>query len=193
LREMLNAIFYVIRTGCQWRLLPHEFPAWKTTYHSFRLWRKAEVWEQRHTTRREQLRGVWGRDVQPRAGIIDSQSVKTTAVGGERGDDGAKRIKGHKRHVLVDTQGWVLTVKVHPANVMDRDGVTLLLPPAHIKAAFPRLMHVWRAAGYNGTEKGQDGSEKHLGWTTQMVKPPPRRVIILEHVEPTPRLPPAQY
>ncbi len=185
LREILNAIFYVIRTGCQWRLLPQEFPVWKTTYHDFRVWRKAGFWEQMHHTLREQLRGVLGRPVQPSAGIIDSQSVKTTGVGGARGYDGAKKIQGRKRHVLVDTQGLVLTVKVHPADVMDRDGVMMLLPPASIKAAFPRLTHVWLDAGYNGKDKGHDWIEKHLGWTTQVVKPPPRRVIVLAHVEPT--------
>jgi putative transposase len=187
LREILNAIFYVIRTGCQWRLLPHEFPAWKTTYHYFRLWRKAGIWEPMHHTLREQLRVVEGRNAQPSAGIIDSQSVKTTGVGGARGYDAAKKVKGRKRHVLVDTQGFVLTVQVQPADVMDRDGVMSLLPPAQIKAAFPHLTHLWLDAGYNGKEKGKDWIEKHLGWTTNVVQPPPRRVMVLEHVEPAPR------
>jgi putative transposase len=128
-----------------------------------------------------------GREAQPSAGIIDSQSVKTTGVGGEKGYDGAKQIKGRKRHLLVDTQGLVLTVKVHPADVMDRDGVALLLPPEHIRASLPRLTHVWLDAGYNGKNKGSDWIEQHLGWTTQVVKPPPRRVLVAAHVEPTPR------
>lgn len=128
-----------------------------------------------------------GREAQPRAGIIDSQRVKTTGVGGERGDDGAKQIKGRKRHLLADTQGLVLTVTVPPADVMDRDGVTPLLPPAPIKAAFPRLTHVWLDAGYNGKDKGQACIEQHLGWTTQVVKPPSRRVLVAADVEPTPR------
>jgi putative transposase len=128
-----------------------------------------------------------GREAQPSASILDSQSVKTTGVGGERGYDGAEQIKGRKRHLLVDTQGLVLTVNVHPADVMDRDGVTLLLSPEHITVEFPRLTHVWLDAGYNGKGKGQDWIEQHLGWTTQVVKPPPRRVLVATHVDPAPR------
>jgi putative transposase len=138
-------------------------------------------------TLREQLRVAEGRNAQPSAGIIDSQSVKTTGVGGERGYDGAKKVKGRKRPVLVDTQGLVLTVSVQPADVMDREGVMALLPPAHIKAAFPRLRHLWLDAGYKGKEKGKAWIEKHVGWTTHVVKPPSRWVLVLEHGEPAPR------
>ena len=162
-------------------------PKWKTVYHYFRRWRQAQVWVRLHAQLREQLRATLGREAQPSAGIIDSQSVKTTGIGGERGYDGAKQIKGRKRHLLVDTQGLVLTVKVHPADIMDRDGVALLLPPELIQAAFPRLTHVWLDAGYNGKDKGSAWIEQHLGWTTQVVKPPPRRVLVAAHVEPTPR------
>jgi transposase len=103
------------------------------------------------------------------------------------GYDGAKKMKGCKRHVLVDTQGWVLTAKVHTADVMDRDGVTLLLPPEKTKEQFPRLSHVWLDASYNGQDKGQDWIEKELGWMTQIVNLPPQRVIIAADVEPAPR------
>jgi putative transposase len=105
---------------------------------------------------------------------LNSQSVQTTGVGGARGYDGAKKIKGRKRHLLVDTQGLVLTVKVHPADVMDRDGVLLLLPPEQTTAQLPRLVHVWLDAGYNGMRKGKDWMEKELGWTTETVRPPSR-------------------
>jgi putative transposase len=156
-------------------------------YQSFWRWRKEHLWEQIHAKVRAALRVRHGREVQPRAGIIESQSVKTTGVGGARGQDGAKKIKGRKRHLLVDTQGFVLTVQVHPADGMDRDGVPLLRPPAQTKAQFPRLTHGWLDAGSNGRGKGKDWTEKTLGWTTTTVRPPARRVLVLEEREPAPR------
>ncbi len=142
------------------------------------------AWEQIHTALRQTLRVRLGRDPQPSAGIIDSQSVKTTGVGGERGFDGGKQVKGRKRHLLVDTEGFVLTVCVHPADIMDRDGVKLLLPhDAHdrperlpdIRTQFPRLRHVWLDASYNGKDKGKDWIERTFGWSAQIVAHPPRR------------------
>jgi putative transposase len=180
LRQILNATFYVLRSGCQWRMLPHDFPRWPTVYYYFRKWRIDGTWESINRAIRERLRVRLKRDPQPSAGIVDSQSIKTSGVGGEeRGYDGGKKIDGRKRHLLVDTEGFVLKAKVHSAKISEQEGIKKLLRQADEK--FPCLKHLWLDAGYRGEDKGKGWVEKVLGWTVEIVerprKPAPEKVL----------------
>ena len=153
-RELLNAMFYVVRTACQWRNLPKDFAPWRTVYHYFRLWKGSQLWEQIHTHLREHLRQVDGRPRSASAGIIDSQSVKSTECSDERGYDAGKKVKGRKRHVLVDTLGLVLLVLVLPANLQDRDAARHLLEKFFGSNSRRRVKHLWADGGYAGALVG---------------------------------------
>jgi len=152
-RELINAIFYLNKTGCQWRNLPAHFAPWRTVYHYFRLWKRNELWEAIHTHLREWVRLAEGRKRHASAAIIDTQSVKSTECSDARGYDAGKKINGRKRHVLVDTLGLILIlmVMVLPANLQDRDGARQLLK-AFFTQSSPRrrVKHIWADGGYAG-------------------------------------------
>ena len=149
LREIINALLYLSRTGCQWRMLPHDLPRWETVYAYFSQWRGDGTWERLNRELRIEVRVSEGRDPEPSAVILDSQSVKTTESSGVRGYDAGKKVNGVKRHVLVDTLGLIVKVVVHTADIQDRDGARLLL--AKVQGGLPRLQKIWADGGYAGT------------------------------------------
>jgi putative transposase len=147
-RALLNGIFYVVRSGCAWRLLPHEFGPWQTVYGYFRTWSQDWTWTFIHDVLRDCVRKTEGRTVAPTAAIVDSQSVKMPDQAGERGYDAGKKVSGRKRHVAVDCLGLILFMMITPASVQDRDAARSLIKT--LVSLYSRLQIVWADGGYLG-------------------------------------------
>ena len=169
IRTVLNAIFYVLKTGCQWRYLPKDFPPWQTVFYHFCQWQRRGEWFKVHEALRKATREKAGRHPHPSVAVLDSQSVKTTAEGSQfRGFDGNKKVKGRKRHVLVDTLGLLLSVYTTPANVGDRWGAKACLGGK--KFFLPRLTKIWADANYTGDDLAQTFARE--GWELEIIKRP---------------------
>lgn len=166
MRCVVNALFYIDKTGCQWQMLPRDLPNYGTVYYHFRRWTENGTFERINTTLRQLLRVRYDRDPDPSLAIVDSQSVKTTAVGGEVGFDGGKQVNGRKRHILVDTLGLLLLVVVTAASVQDANSAPVLGRP--MQGRFPRLQKILADGGYK--QQFSAWFAQTYGWLVEVVQ-----------------------
>jgi len=165
-RDVVNAIFYLLKTGCQWRMIPHCFPPWESVYYYFSKWKNDGTIEALHETLRDKVRCKAGKKASPSLALIDSQSIKTTRSGGIcRGIDGNKKIKGRKRHIITDTLGLLLAVVVHAANEHDSKAAFDVI--ALLKGRFARLVKIIADGGYRG--ELIELTKKAFGWILEIV------------------------
>lgn len=167
LRSVMNAILYIASTGCQWRQLPREFPPYSTVQGYFYAWSREGRFAAINHALVMAAREKAGREASPTAGVIDSQSVKTTESGGPRGYDAGKKTKGRKRHIVTDTHGHLVGLLVHPADLQDRDGGSLVL--ASIRRLYPWLRHIFADGGYAG-DKLRDALARTGCWRIEIIK-----------------------
>lgn len=166
LNDIMDAIFYLLKTGCQWRMLPKDFAPWNTVYFYYRKWKNSGLIEEINEALRNKVRKMSGRNESPSAACIDSRSVKTSRSGGKcRGVDGGKKIKGRKQHIITDTLGLLLVVVVHAANVHDSQSAFEVI--SKLRGRFGRMTKIFADGGYRG--ELIDNVKRAFGWVVDIV------------------------
>lgn len=166
LRNIWNAIFYLNKTGCQWRMIPNDFPRWELVYYYFRKWDAEGLIEEVHDSIHGQIRQSRGKELSPSLGLMDSQTVKSSSMTEEKGYDGNKKLNGRKRHIMTDTLGFVMGLLVHNANIGEREGAKMLFDK--VRGKYPNLKKVLVDQGYTGVDFGQ-WVANNFGWIVEVV------------------------